>query len=52
MLIKAGECGTESSSLEHGNSELLGQPMEQPWDLAALVNELDGSNWFCEVAEA
>ena len=38
MNIKAGECGTESSSLEHGSNELLSQSMEQPWDFAALVN--------------
>jgi hypothetical protein len=42
----------ESFSLGHLDSDLLEQPMEEPWDLAMLVKKLNSSNWFCEVAEA
>jgi hypothetical protein len=42
----------EFSSLEPLDSELLEQAMEEPWDLAVLVEELNSTNWFCEVAEA
>ena len=52
ILIEAEERGTEPSSLEHRNVEAPGQLLEQPWTLAVLVDGLEGSNWFCEVAEA
>ena len=52
ILIEAEECGTEPSGLEHRNLEVPGQLLEQPWKLAVLVDGLDRSNWFCEVAEA
>ena len=42
----------ESFSLEHFDIELLEQATEDPWDLAMLVEKLNSSNWFCEVAEA
>jgi hypothetical protein len=52
ILIEAEECGTEPSSLEHQNVEAPGQLLEQPWTLAVLLDGLDGSSWFYEVAEA
>ena len=42
----------ESFSLEHLDIELLEQTTEDPWDLTMLVEKLNSSNWFCEVAEA
>lgn len=50
-LIKPVDWCRESFSLEHLDSELLEQLMEDPWDLVMLVKKLNGSNWFCEVAE-
>ena len=40
----------EASSLEHRNVGVPGQLLEQLWNLAVLVNGLDRSNRFCEVA--
>ena len=40
MPIKAEGCGTESSSLEHGSSELAGQSIGQPEPL------VDETRWF------
>jgi hypothetical protein len=40
MPIKAEECGTESSSLEHGSSELAGQSIGQPEPL------VDETRWL------
>lgn len=51
-LVNSVDYRRESFSLEHLDSELLEQVMEQPWDLAMLVEKLNSSNWFCEVAEA
>jgi hypothetical protein len=50
-LIKPVDC-RESFSLEHLDIELLEQTTEDPWDLTMLVEKLNSSNWFCEVAEA
>lgn len=52
VLIKTEEFDLDPSSLGHPNVEVHGQLLEQPWNLAVLVDGLDGSNWFCEVAEA
>ena len=51
-LIKSIDWRRDSFSLEHLGSELLEQLMEEPWDLVMLVKKLNGSNWFCDVAEA
>ena len=51
-IIKSVDYRKESFSLEHLDSDLLEQPMEEPWDLVMLVKKLNSSNWFCEVAEA
>jgi hypothetical protein len=51
-IIKSVDDHRESFSYEHLDSDLLEQPMEEPWDLAMLVKKLNSSNWFCEVAEA
>lgn len=52
ILIEVEECDTEPSSLEHRNVGAPGDFLGQPWNLALLVDGLDRSNWFCEVAEA
>lgn len=51
-LVKSVDYRRESFSLEHLDGDLLEQLMEPPWDLAMLVEKLNSSNWFCEVAEA
>jgi hypothetical protein len=51
-IIKSVDYRGESFSLGYLDSDLLEQPMEEPWDLAMLVKKLNSSNWFCEVEEA
>jgi len=51
-LVKSLLYRREFFSLKPLDSELLDQLMEEPWDLAVLVEKLNSSNWFCEVAEA
>ena len=50
--IKPVDSRRESVSLEHLEIKALEQTTEDPWDLTMLVEKLNSSNWFCEVAEA